>query len=95
MAQTEQHMNCKSVAAESCLVLLLTVMLFGCVNDHAKSGEGGGNGTTTEKHNGGWKWAEQRKVRSDAQCKELEDTQMRAGCEAYVVFVSAQIETSP
>ena len=88
-------MDRKSVAAGLSVGLLLAGALFGCASDHSTGGEGGDDSSMTERHSRGWKWAEQRKVRSDAQCEQLEDPQMKAGCEAYVAFVSTQIMTSP
>src|SRR5688572_5889239 len=49
----------------------------------------------TESQNRGWKWAEKGRVKTAVQCEELKDPDERSGCEAYVIFVSAQNATSP
>lgn len=83
------------------IVMWLIVLgaLSGCSRDNATSTEANsGNGgipEMTEKHNSGWRWAERGKVKTATQCQELEDLDERDGCEAYVIFVSAQNATSP
>lgn len=69
--------------------MVLSGLLASCSGDNSEPSE------ASASSNKGWKWAEKARVKSAVQCEELEDPNERSGCEAYVIFVSAQNATSP
>jgi hypothetical protein len=84
------------------LVIILGLVVLAALFGAFSSDEGSSSGSTgsardnrdftalTEKHNRGWHFAEERKAASNDECAELDDTDERNGCEAYVAAFSAK-----
>ena len=85
------------------LLIIVGLVLLGALASYMRNNSAGAGknydagelGGQTERQNRGWKWAERVRVNSAVQCEELEDSDEKSGCEAYVIFVSAQSATSP
>jgi hypothetical protein len=77
------------------VALALLGSVLSCTEDKRAGAENSDLSAIAEKHDKGWKWAEKGKIKLAVQCQELKDPKEREGCEAYVMFVSAQSATSP
>lgn len=77
------------------LGLLVLAVLFGTFNNETASAAGPARdnrdfNAMSEKHNRGWNWAEQRQAASPDQCRELDDSDQRHGCEAYAAALAGK-----